>query len=220
VQTTADDSAHPTRAADVFGTWLDSLAAPVPAPGGGAASAVVLAIGAAVAEMVAGYAPSGQDRDASLAAVSAVRREALAAADRDAAASAALIAAFRRDDTDADAATLREIATERRQALDVATQSSLGIALAAAPLGNALAWLAEHGEPRLAPDVVVAARTVAAGVRSAAATAHANVEASVPERSTDEAGSRELSRLRDAVSGVFALAATLDEIADRVTSRL
>ncbi|PZU40364.1 MAG: formiminotransferase-cyclodeaminase [Microbacterium sp.] len=154
--------------AETFAVWLERLAAPVPSPGGGAAAAATLAIGAAVTQMAAGYAPEGDERDAAVAAAASGRAEALAAGERDAAASEALVAAFRLPEDARSEMVLAE-------ALREATEASLAIAGIAAPLQQVLVALADRGDPRLLPDVIVAARTIAAAVRAAAATARANL---------------------------------------------
>ncbi len=77
--------------------WLAALAAPIPEPGGGAAAGVVIATGAALVAMTAGYAVAPQ-RDAVLADATRARRDALVAAEHDGRMSAALVAAFRRQD--------------------------------------------------------------------------------------------------------------------------
>lgn len=189
-----------------FAGWLDELAAPIPAPGGGAASAVVLAIGAAVTGMAVGYAPDGPDRERELRVTTTVRADAVALADRDAAASAALIAAFRM----VDGETAR---AERARTLEEATWSSLAVAEAAAPLAATLDWVSGRGEPRLRPDVVVGARTTVAAVRSAAATARSNV-ASARDAGIDGA---EIDRMTAALASAEHLADTLDAIAERMT---
>ncbi|MDX2377671.1 cyclodeaminase/cyclohydrolase family protein [Microbacterium sp. LRZ72] len=187
-------------------SWLERLAATAPAPGGGAAAAMTLAIGAAVAEMAAGYAAAESHRTAALSAAADVRARALGAADRDAAASARLVAAYRLPDGDAADA-------ERAGALAEAAGASLAIAAAAASLEPTLRWLAVYGDERLAPDVVVAARTVAAALRAAAATARSSLSALPAGNAAREDGDRaEL----DAVT----LADELDDLAGRVTGTL
>lgn len=185
--------------------WLEHLAAPTPAPGGGAAAAVTLAIGAAVVEMAAGYAPAGSDRAAAIMAAARVRAAALSAAERDAAASARLVAAHRLPAAGS--------AGERAEALAEAMEASLAVASLAAPLVPPLRWLAAHGDGRLSPDVVVAARTLAAAVRSAAATARANVSAFPSEDAGGDDGRR-------AERGAVALADELDDLARRVSDLL
>lgn len=148
---------------DAVSAWLDALAAPVPSPGGGAAAALTVATAAAVTTMVAGYAPDGPDCEATRAGAGGVRAQALAAARRDAAASARLVAAY------------RERRADLARALHEATDASLAVAESAAPLAPLLTWLAAHGDPRLASDVAVAAHLAAGAVRAAAATAAGNL---------------------------------------------
>lgn len=150
----------PDPAGHTLGSWLDGLARPVPAPGGGAAAAVVLAHAAALVEMVLGYTAPGPERDAHLAEASAVRAAALVDAADDAAASAGLAAAFRRPSHDpgrADAVAA---------ALTAASGCSIRIVETARRLEPALAWSARHGEPRVRADAEVAAVLLAAAVRA------------------------------------------------------
>ena len=193
--------------------WLERLAAPVPEPGGGAAAGVVIATGAALAAMAAGYVPAGGsdvERHGVLAAATAARREALAAAEHDGRMSAALVSAFRRpsDDPDRPAAIL---ATTVR-----AAEASSALVDVAASLLPALAWLDEHGEPRLAPDVAVSARLLACGIRASAVNIRCDTTSAV------DAGAEGavIDRLRASLSAAEDAAAGLESLAERVTATL
>ncbi|MEV7693108.1 cyclodeaminase/cyclohydrolase family protein [Microbacterium sp. NPDC089189] len=195
------------RSADELGPWLERLAEPVPSPGGGAAAAVTIAVGAAVLGMTAGYAAEGDERRRAIALAARVRQDALAAADRDAAASAALVAAFRLPEDERSRAV-------RAGALREAATASLTVARLALPLVETLGWLAEHGDPMLTPDVVVAGRTLAAGIRSACATARSNLTAAA---GVDDGA---LAPLRTAESDARAAAGRFDAVASRVEDAL
>lgn len=202
---------HPgdDASAERLAPWLERLAAPEPAPGGGAAAAAALAIGAAVLAMTAGYAPETPERAQALDRAGRARTQALALADRDAAASAALVAAFRLPDS--DAAVIARI-----DALRAAAATSLAVAHLGAPLSDPLAWLAAHGEPMLAPDVVVSGHTLAAAVRSAATTARSSVSACAAAGVPDE----ELAPLRAGIAAAHETADALDGVAHRVAAAL
>lgn len=202
---------HPADdlSAGVLAPWIESLADPVPAPGGGAAGAVTIAIGAAVLGMTAGYAPEGSESRRAISLASRARQDALALADRDATASAALVAAFRLPDGAPSRAA-------RAEALREAAAASLAVARLPLPLVDPLRWLAAHGDPMLAPDVAVAGRTLAAGVRSACATARSNLRAAAAAGVDDEA----LAPLRAAESDARRGAGFLDAVASRVDDAL
>lgn len=141
--------------------WTHALAEPIGSPGGGAGAGVMLAIAASLTSMVAGYTEPTADRsedgrgyqraelEAVIAGAQKLRRLALELADEDAEASAAFGRAF-----------AMERGPERKKAIH---EASLGAARSSVILGEHatgaiadLAWLAEHGNPALIADVVVA----------------------------------------------------------------
>lgn len=141
--------------------WTRALAEPIGSPGGGAGAGVMLAIAASLTSMVAGYTEPTADRsedgrgyqraelEAVIAGAQKLRRLALELADEDAEASAAFGRAF-----------AMERGPERKKAIH---EASLGAARSSVILGEHatgaiadLAWLAEHGNPALIADVVVA----------------------------------------------------------------
>ena len=105
-----DDSAR-IPASTSLSAWLDKLAQPDGAPGGGAACGVMLALSAALLRMVAEYTPDDPRAIACAARLVDVRLTALGAAEADGVSSAELGAALRvaaddpaRDDRVRDAA--------------------------------------------------------------------------------------------------------------------
>ncbi|RFA09917.1 hypothetical protein B7R54_12415 [Subtercola boreus] len=162
------DSEFTSTAGQTVSTWLDSLAAPIPNPGGGAASAVLLGIAAGLASMVAGYGATAEpgtpaeaaDRVAGIAAEAhALQRRAPALADADAAASKGFATAFRIEE-----------GAERSSAI---VQASLSAAASAFDLGRTavgfaplLANLSRLGTPALRTDVAVAALTLSTVIRA------------------------------------------------------
>lgn len=199
----------PDLAAARLGDWLTALAAPAPEPGGGAAAGVVIATGAALVAMTAGYAaaPGGEDV---LAAASAVRAEALIAAEHDGRMSASLVAAFRLPVSHPHRAEAIVQATVR------AAEASAALVDAAASLTDSLAWLEVHGEPRVAPDVAVAARMLACGIRASAV----NIRCDTTSAEAAGAAGEVTARLRTALVEAMDAAAVLDALAERVTATL
>lgn len=200
----------PELAAARIDDWLERLSAPVPEPGGGAAAGVVIATGAALVSMAAGYAQPGAERDAVLDAAARARREALAAAEHDGRMSAALVAAFRRPADDPERASAVQETTVR------AARSSDALVSVAASLEEALDWLERRGEPRLAPDVAVAARMLVCGILSTAVNIRCDTTAAVGA-GIDEATADEL---RAALGQAQSSVQRLNALADRITATL
>jgi len=146
--------------------WMRALSASTGSPGGGAGAGVMLAIAASLTSMVAGYTETddaGRDGlDALLRRAHALRENALDLADADAEASQAFGAAFalERGHGRAEAIARASVAAAR-------TSAALG--LRAVDAVDDLAWLAQHGNPALVADVVVACgalRAALAGART------------------------------------------------------
>lgn len=175
-----------TAAQETFSGWVSELGDAAPAPGGGAAAAVMAALGAALASMVAGYstgagggfAPSPElvacmgrlgETARSLAA------ESLAAADEDARASTGFAAAFR-----LPARSEQEV-RERDATIDAATlvaaRSSVAIGRLATQALVLLEDLVDDGNPLVLADVGVGAAAVAGALRAAAVNTEANLAA-------------------------------------------
>jgi formiminotetrahydrofolate cyclodeaminase len=165
----AEDSPAVSTETSTVSAWVGRLAEPVPNPGGGAASGVMLSIAAALLSMVAGYTdePEGE-RAVELHGLrlraEALRNDAILLADADAEASRAFGAAYR--------------LPEGRERDDAIRTASVAAAESAAVLGAhaqaAVAdveWLAEWGNPTLIADVAVAATSL----RSALSSARTNV---------------------------------------------
>lgn len=149
--------------------WLERLAQASGAPGGGAASAVQLAMGAALLQMVAGY--TDDDEIQALSEGLAERRERLlAAGTSDAEASATLGAALALDPDD-ESREARVVETARRAAESVASIGLLGETLL-----DALRVLDERGNPNVRADLEVAAAALAAGMTGVSITLRAGIE--------------------------------------------
>lgn len=199
----------PALATSRIDDWLERLAAPVPEPGGGAAAGVVIATGAALVAMAAGYC-AGAERDGVVAAATAARQSALDAAEHDGRMSAALVAAFRRDDNDPG----RPVAIV--QSTVGAARASAALVAVAASLLPALAWLEAHGVSRLAPDVAVSARLLAGGIRASAV----NIRCDATSAVDAGASSAVIEELHAALTDAEDAAARLETLAERLTATL
>lgn len=205
----APDHSPGSLADSAIADWLARLAEPVPDPGGGAAAGLVIATGAALVSMTAGYIAPAEGTSIVGAAADA-RAAALAAADADARMSGELVAAFRMP-LDAPDRGERILDSTIR-----AAASSVDMVEIAADLIAPLHWLAEHGEARLAPDVAVAARLLACGIRAAAV----NIRCDASSAAQFGATADTLGGLRRHEATALESASTLDALALTVTERL
>ena len=151
---------------------LTAFSSSDPTPGGGSASALASAVGAALLLMVAGLANtrsgSGEDREALTAAAGAlaeIRAGLTGAIDADTTAYNMVVAAYKRPKVSADEQAARQTAIQL--ALRAATDVPLGVMLmSASALGQAIA-IAAHGHRAAASDVGVAVALLRAGSRGA-----------------------------------------------------
>lgn len=161
--------------------WIRELGAATPAPGGGAAAGMMVALGASLTQMVAGYSSGSAPGPAPSPLVAArmegiaaeagmLAERALAAADADAVASQGFAAAFRLPD---DAARPAAIAAATRAA--ARASDDLGdLALRALDL---LTSLGEEANPIVLADVAVAAAALGGALRAAAVNVEVNLQA-------------------------------------------
>jgi formiminotetrahydrofolate cyclodeaminase len=199
-----------------IGTFLERLAAKVPAPGGGATAALHAAQAAALLAMVARYSdgPKYADHAESISRVrdeaDAVRGEALDLAEADAAAFGAVAEAYRLP-TDGQAAR-----TARSAAIAAALAGAAEPPAALVAVAERLVALAEQllpvGNPNLLTDVAAAVEAA----RAAATTARLNVEVNLAGIG-DEAAR---TRLAAAVAGVDPLVARADRVSAAVRARV
>jgi formiminotetrahydrofolate cyclodeaminase len=138
--------------------FLAAVAERTPAPGGGAAAGVACALGAALAEMAAGFA--GLEEAAARAA--ALRAEGLALAQADHSAYAPVLEALRRPADEPGRA--EALAAAQSAAADV----PLAIAEAAAAAAALARELAAAGKPGLRGDALAGADLAAGAARAAA----------------------------------------------------
>lgn len=193
-----------------IGAWLKRLAQPTPSPGGGAAAALVIAAGAALVSMVAGYVDEGTVRATAEGIATHARRRAIDAADEDAAHSAGLAEAFhlREDDP-----TRPQLMRERMLA---AAHSSREVVDVARALAAPLDAVARIVPALLSADVAVAARLLSAAVRASAANLRSNTSAA----QSADADESEIASLREAEAEALDLAERFDRTASAATDRL
>lgn len=167
-------------------SFVASVAAPTPAPGGGSVAAHAGALGAALAQMVAGltigrkkYAAVEAEMKSLAAEATALGNTLSALVERDAQAYAKVMDAYALPrDTEAQGA-------ERARAIDAALLGAAEVPLETARACAAVASLAEraarHGNPNCVSDAGVAALLAEAACRGAAYNVRINV-ASLSER--------------------------------------
>jgi len=141
--------------------WLRSLAQATGAPGGGAASGVMLAVSAALLRMVAGYNPEEARAAASAERLIVLRQEALRAAEQDGVRSAELGSAM----AEPNEGPRRDRAIV--QAAIGGAASSVALGRVGVALVDELHALADITSAALAADLVVAAEALAAGIGGA-----------------------------------------------------
>lgn len=175
----ANDQHTGNEGATVAG-FLQALGSSAPTPGGGAASALVGAVGAALAEMVARLT-TGRPKFAAvqervqglLDGTLALRAELLRLMDEDAHAYAEVAAAYKLAKGTDEQRVAREVAIQR--ALGAAMQPPLGIMEQSCQVLVLTAELAEIGNPTVASDAGCAAILAEAAVRAAGLNVLANV---------------------------------------------
>ncbi|WP_424447993.1 cyclodeaminase/cyclohydrolase family protein [Microbacterium arborescens] len=193
-----------------LGDLLDALARDHGDPGGGAASGVVTAVAAALAQMVSRYSaaePAAADIDDRLAVL---RDEAITAADEDGRASGALGAALRPVDSDERDERDRRIVEAATRA--ASTSASIGeIALG---VWREVRLLSDVGNRHLMSDIAVAADAVAAGLGGAATNLRGGLElvrAHGDARPVEDAHRKLVDRLIEARREARSLADRLGE---------
>lgn len=164
---TQDDPTQRASEAAPLHEWLDRLGQDDGAPGGGSAAGVMLAMAAALLEMVLRYGDVTESERLRGQAAQA-RAVALERAREDARASAALGAALGRDEDDPD----RENAVRRAGAGAVRSSAELGAS--GIHLTDLLREVAALARPSLMSDVGVAGEALAAGLGGALINLRAN----------------------------------------------
>jgi glutamate formiminotransferase / formiminotetrahydrofolate cyclodeaminase len=179
--------------------FLSAVASPAPVPGGGSVAAHVGALGAALAQMVAGLtagkkkyaAVDAEMRDLALRAAG-LANTLSALAVRDAEAYAAVAAAYRLPQEPESAAAARSLAVTT--ALLDAAQVPLETARACAEVAELAAAVAARGNANAASDAGIAALLAEAGCKGAALNVRINV-AALDDRSPGTGLVQEAQRL-------------------------
>jgi formiminotetrahydrofolate cyclodeaminase len=165
---------------DTVGTWLDDLASDAPAPGGGAAAAMLAAVGAALVSMVCNltigrpkYAEHDDTMRAALASATELRARAIDLAAEDAVVFTAVTDAYRlpRDTDEAKAA--------RTAAIQAALVGAAGVPLRTAAVAAGVIGLAETILPGANVNVISDVAVAASSARAALDAAVVNVEINV-----------------------------------------
>jgi formiminotetrahydrofolate cyclodeaminase len=163
---------------ETIGGWLEELASSAPAPGGGAAGALEVAMGAALVEMVCNLTigkPAYAEHEATMTEArdraAVIRREAIGLAAEDADAFDAVIAAYRLPkETDAE----KEARSARIQE---ALAKAADVPRRTATAASEVIGLAEQIVPGANPNVVSDAAAAAAAARGALVSSLLNIDA-------------------------------------------
>ncbi|MGW0226728.1 cyclodeaminase/cyclohydrolase family protein [Actinopolymorpha singaporensis] len=171
--------------ADTIAGWLERLASADPAPGGGAAAAMQVAIGAALVSMVTNltigkpvHAAHEENATQVRERADALRAEALRLGREDEAAFTALMTAYRLPRTTEEERTARRDAV--RSATHAAALPPLAIAAAAADVVALAESLRGRSNPHVVSDLAVAAAAAAGAAESAAVNVEVNLS-SLPD---------------------------------------
>jgi formiminotetrahydrofolate cyclodeaminase len=146
--------------------FLEILAAREPVPGGGGAAAVSVAMGAALAAMAARYSSSRLDDASELARkADELRVEVQSLIEKDAAAYSRVLEIYRLEER-----------SGLGEALSVAADVPLSIAIAGAAVAELGVVIAEHGNPNLRGDAITAVLLAESGGRAAALLVNLNLD--------------------------------------------
>ena len=201
---------------DGVATFLDALAAKVPAPGGGATAALHLGQAAALVSMVARYTVGARyaEHEALVSAVcadaDAVRGTALQLIDDDMAAFSGVISAYK-----LPKGTAAE-ADSRSAAISAASVRAAEVPARVADGAATVVDLAEKLLPVANPNVISDVAAAADAARAAATTARVNVEINLSSIVDPSTRASFVARME----GVDALAARADAITDLVRKQL
>lgn len=199
-------------------TFMSRVASPEPTPGGGSVAAHAGALGAALAQMVAGltigkkkYAAVEDEMKTLSLQGSALRRQLAGLVERDAASYERVRAAYAMPKEPADAADARSAAI--REALLYAAEVPLETARAAVDVAALAAACAERGNSNAVSDACVAALMAEAACKGAVLNVRINV-ASLDDAGT-EAGATLASEARKCLDAVSMHARLAEAAAER-----
>lgn len=195
--------------------FFDDLASSAPTPGGGTASAMAGAMGTSLLMMVAGLPKSRTNADVERTTLDACRatlgelRAALTrAADDDATAFDAVMAAYRLPKaTDEEKAVRKAAIARAMRGATEAPLTTLGLSVQALACG---VTVAQHGNPSASSDVRVAALLLKAAAEGAAANIRINLDGMTDTDYRDATAATMAQALREADASVeaFGLALT------------
>ena len=200
-----------------IGAWLAALASSAPAPGGGAAAALEVAMGAALVEMVCNLTigkPAYAEHEGTMTEVAArakeLRQQATLLAAEDADAFSAVIAAYRLPkESDAERA-------ERQAAIQAALALAADVPRRTATAASEVLDLAERIVPDANANVISDAAAAAGAARGALQTAQLNIDANRVSL-TDAGLVRELEQVGATIRGDLERA---DRIVEAVRARM
>jgi formiminotetrahydrofolate cyclodeaminase len=185
---------------ETLGGFLTELASPSPAPGGGAVAALHVALGAALVGMVCSLTvgkPRYAEYEAVMLETSAeaerARRDALALAEADAQAFAAVVDAYKLPKGDGGEKAARSAAIQA--ALRGATQVPLRTAALAADVVELCRRIMPGANANVLSDVAVAAASARAALTCAAVNVRVNLAATADGAARDSAGKELAGRL-------------------------
>ena len=197
-------------AARTLTQFFDDLSSSAPTPGGGTASAVAGAMGVSLLMMVAGLPKTRTNTEEERIALDRcrttlgdLRRSLTEAADDDAAAFDAVMAAFRQPKTTDEEKARRKaaIAAAMRGATE-APRTTLDLCMRALAIGGAVA---EHGNPSASSDVRVAAQLLHAAAQGAAANIRINLDGMTDLEYRDAVASTTDRALADVAAAVASI---------------
>lgn len=195
--------------------WTQKLAQATGRPGGGAGSGVMLSMAAALTSMVAGYsesADSGGETERIKLRAEVLRGQSLRLADEDAACSKAFGEAFSTPQGPARSAAIREAAL-------TAAESSAAIGEKAAEVIPDLQWLAEHGNPALVADIVVALGALRAAVSGTRANVRYDLSIMRAHRTAAQ-GADESADLLEAIERFDSSLRRIDALSAEIDTRI
>jgi len=192
-------SEGPGRLAALAQPFLDAVAAPTAAPGGGSVAALAGALGASLGQMVAGLSRKKKSQAAHVEALSEALGEFQAASiflaqaiDRDASSFEQVMAAYKLPQGSPEEQSRRDEAVQ--QALRGAVQVPLEVARKAADLFDRLGQLEALASPSMLSDIRVGRLMAAAAVRGAIENVNINLE-SMTDRAFTESAKAETDAL-------------------------
>ena len=199
-----------TFSARTLTQFFDDLASSAPTPGGGTASAVAGAMGASLLMMVAGLPKSRTNADDERrhlgdahTTLTELRAAMARAADDDAAAFDAVMAAYRLPKaTDEEKAARKAAIARAMRGATEAPRTTLGLCVQALACG---VTVAQHGNPSASSDVRVAAQLLKAAAAGAAANIRINLDGMTDTGYRDATAVAMAEALREADASVEAI---------------